>query len=170
MALFEKKSGPDLLGMIWDFLMRYAIIRLTVALLLALACIIWGIVYYNNHALLAKNGVETEGVVVSIREKTGRKSGAITQYGMIEYKDAQGNSYQIEHGQTKIGSLLLNVGDKFSILYLPDKPKKASLKSQVEFATKSKFPFHKFIFVASLFFWAAVAYNIYFMIRHKTIW
>jgi hypothetical protein len=169
MALFEKKSGFDLVGVLWDLLMRYAIIRLVVALLLALACIIWGIVSYNNNVLLAKNGVETEGVVVSIREKTGRKSGAITQYGIIEYKDAQGNSYQIEHGQTKIGNLL-NVGDKFSILYLPDKPQKASLKSHVELSTKSKFPFHKFIFAVSLFFWAAVAYNIYLMIRYKTIW
>ncbi|MDR0609281.1 MAG: DUF3592 domain-containing protein [Planctomycetaceae bacterium] len=169
MAAFGKKPEIDLVGILWDLLMRYAIIRLTVALLLAVACIIWGIVSYNNNALLAKNGVETEGVVVSIREEVGRKSRVITQYGMIEYIDKKGNSYQIEHGQQKISNSL-NVGDKFPILYLPDKPQKAALKSHVEISTKSKFPFHKFIFVASLFFWAAVAYNIYFMIRYKTIW
>ncbi|MDR3198766.1 MAG: DUF3592 domain-containing protein [Planctomycetaceae bacterium] len=169
MALFEKKPEFDPLGMLWDFLMRFPIIRLTVALLLALACIIWGIVYYNNHALLAKNGVETEGVVVSIREETGRKSRTITQYGMIEYKDDKGNTHQFEHGQHKIGTLL-NVGDKLPVLYLPDKPKKADLKSHVELSTKSKLPFHKIIFAISLFFWAAVVYNIYLMIRYKTIW
>ncbi|MDR1483967.1 MAG: DUF3592 domain-containing protein [Planctomycetaceae bacterium] len=169
MAIFEKKSGPDIVGILWDFLMRYAIIRFAVALLLALACIIWGIVSYNNNALLAKNGIETEGVVVSIREEVGRKSRVVTQYGMIEYKDAHGTSYQFEHGQSKISNSL-NVGDKFSILYLPDKPQKANLKKYVELSTKSKFPFHKIIFVASLFFWAAVAYNIYLMIRYKTIW
>jgi hypothetical protein len=169
MAMFEKKSEPDVVGMIWDFLMRYAIIRLTVALLLALACIIWGVVYYNNHALLAKDGVETEGVVVSIREETSRKSGVVKQYPTIEYKDDKGNSYQIEHMEHKIDKSI-NVGDKYQILYLPDKPKKADLKSSVEWSTKSKLPFHKIIFAISLFFWAAVAYNIYLMIRYKTIW
>ncbi|MDR0704943.1 MAG: DUF3592 domain-containing protein [Planctomycetaceae bacterium] len=137
MAIFEKKSGPDIVGILWDFLMRYAIVRLAVALLLALACIIWGIVSYNNNALLAKNGIETEGVVVSIREEVGRKSHMVTQYGMIEYKDDKGNNYKFEHVNPKVGDSL-NVGDKFSILYLPDKPQKANLK---KYGGLNKYPF-----------------------------
>ena len=155
--MFGSPKSP--LDKFWEGLLEHPIVRLAVGLLLGLVFTIWGASIYLKGRDLAKEGVETEGTVVSVRMTRTQK--ATHHFPTLEFKDAQGNVHQVETGEFNCKE-----GDKLDVLYMPNNPKRAEIKNS---AAGSTFQYC-FMLVVGAIGWAAVLYNIYFMVRYKHVW
>jgi len=143
-------------------LMQFPLARLLVGLAIGLGGTIAGGIQYYKATTLPKHGVEAEGTVVSLLESRGRKSQLVTYTPVVAFQDANGQEYQAE----MTGNGRNQVGDKVTILYLPNNPKTADIKGTI---TGASVVFAFISLGVGLIGWAAVLYNVVFMVRTKRI-
>lgn len=88
--------------------------------------VIFSYFYYASavrEAAFKKDGVETTGVVVDVREDRGRK-GRITRYPIIEFQDQSGNTHKFESPSSKN----VAVDSSIEITYSASNPSIADIK------------------------------------------
>lgn len=132
--------------------------RLAIGLVMGLACTIYGGIEYHKATTLPKHGVEAQGTVVSVRESRSKNS--VTHIPKVSFQDDKGQEYQVEMTGT------CQVGDQVTVLYLPSHPKTADIKGSLTAMS----PIFAFVALGfGLIGWAAVVYNVIFMMRYKRI-
>ena len=153
--MFGEEKKEDLI----DKLLHYPLFRLLFGLAMGLGFGIWGGVTYHKATVLTTHGIEVQGKVLSVK-KIQKKRGA-SYYPTVEFADAEGNIHQVETSDNDN----LPVGEEVDVIYLPSNPKMADIKG----ASALSPGFSYVLFGLAAIGWAAVAYNIYFMIRYKQI-
>ena len=104
-------------------------------LLIGIPFLIGALLSYKSSKALTTNGIETQGIVIDIikrvNESTDTDSGytrSITYAPKIEFQDIQGHKHQFISSLSK-SRIKWEKGDSLPIIYDPEHPDKAKLKS-----------------------------------------
>lgn len=130
------------------------ICRIIVGLVIGFAFLITGGFSVSKATQLRTNGVEVQGKVISIRVVVRKRGRSV--YPMVEFVDADG----IKH-QKEMGGSTLNEGDTVTVLYIPDNPEIADIKS----VTSTSPTFGYILMCLSLVGWMIAGYNGYTLMK-----
>ncbi|GAB4298283.1 MAG: hypothetical protein Kow0068_22210 [Marinilabiliales bacterium] len=114
------------------------------SIIIGVAVIIFGIYSYFSQKEFLENSVETVGVVVdvvqdyssvNIRSKKYSSDNSMVFKPVVEFQDKNGNTYTFKSSRGSKYLKTYEIGKKLTVLYNPDNPEKAMLKSAANKST-----------------------------------
>lgn len=106
----ETKSAPSIVGPI-------------IALVIGIVFCYMFVNEFSRESTLKKDGVQTKGKVVDVKESRGRR-GRVSYYPVVEFADGQGGTHQFKSSQSHRG---IQVGQQVDVTYSASNPDTADI-------------------------------------------